>query len=471
MWAKRVAAIAVLGVLASVAAPPGQALAAGSPRVKITTRTIATGLVYKKIQDPAGPWIIHVLTVDPTKAVTMDTVSAGNKMGNWARTSTMASNAGALAAINGDFSLWPGRPTHPFAMDGILKQSGIRSGASFGYRRDETKGYIMHEGVSVTAKNLATAKALPVVSWNTDKPATNQVVGYNSYGGSAEKPPTDACSVRLSMSSKLTWAKNQMGVYRDYKVETRVCQSASLPVKDGTVVLSSKLSGTGASWIKAMKPGQAIRLTWDIGMPGVMDVIGGTPLLVDAGKVVTDPTCTDWICRGKNPRTAVGLTSTNKVLMVVVDGRKSTSVGMSLNTLAKYMQSLGARYAMNLDGGGSATMWIKGMGVVNDPTDSSGERAVTNALVVLPGADKSEVAPLAGRRSIYSPSLLVSEDEAFEVPLLSRAERRAAMDASLMDPASTGGLMDYLVSMAGSRARAELPASFLRMARQFRSSR
>ena len=64
------------------------------------------------------------------------------------------------------------------------------------------------------------------------------------------------------------------------------------------------------------------------------------------------------------------------------------------------MKSLGAVNAVNLDGGGSATMWIKGLGVVNHPTDSTGERPVSNALVVLPGADLREPAPLRPRAAI-----------------------------------------------------------------------
>ena len=55
---------------------------------------------------------------------------------------------------------------------------------------------------------------------------------------------------------------------------------------------------------------------------------------------------------------------------------------------------LGAWTGAAVDGGGSATMWINGRGVVNHPTDSAGERPVSNAVVVLPGADPTEVEPL-----------------------------------------------------------------------------
>lgn len=467
MWAKRVACTAVLAMMVMSSAPSTAAMAAEA-RVKVTTRDVATGVVYKRIQDPAGPWTVHVLTIDPSKAVTMDVVSAGARMGYWSRTSTMASNAGAIAAINGDFGLWPGRPTHHFAYDGSLKQTGVRSGTSFGYRTDETKGYIVHQSVGVWAKNLTLNKGLGVASWNSDKPGANQVVGFNSFGGGYKKPPGDSCSARLLMAGKLTWAKDKSAVYRDYKVEVRACQSSSLPVKDGTLVLSSRRTGAGAKWIQSMKAGQKVRLTWNVGMPGVLDVIGGNPMLVENGRIAVDPTCTSWFCARNNPRTAVGLTSTNKVLMVVVDGRKSTSVGMTLARLAKYMQSLGARSAMNLDGGGSATMWIKGMGIVNDPTDSSGERSVTNALVVLPGNDANEVEPLIAGRG--STSLFRSPKDPY-LPMTSREAARAAMDAATYDPASTGGLMDWVVSALGSRGSSDLPRAYLRLADRFRSSR
>jgi exopolysaccharide biosynthesis protein len=62
--------------------------------------------------------------------------------------------------------------------------------------------------------------------------------------------------------------------------------------------------------------------------------------------------------------------------------------------LARELRALGVVDAVNLDGGGSATMWVRGLGVVNHPTDSSGERPVANALVILPGADPNESSPL-----------------------------------------------------------------------------
>jgi exopolysaccharide biosynthesis protein len=85
----------------------------------------------------------------------------------------------------------------------------------------------------------------------------------------------------------------------------------------------------------------------------------------------------------RHPRTAVGFSrDSTTLLLVVVDGRSSASVGMTLGELADLMRRLGAWQALNFDGGGSTTMVIGGA-VVNVPSDATGEREVGNALLVV----------------------------------------------------------------------------------------
>ena len=55
---------------------------------------------------------------------------------------------------------------------------------------------------------------------------------------------------------------------------------------------------------------------------------------------------------------------------------------MSLREFGDALIALGAWDAMNLDGGGSSTLWVNGS-VVNYPSDATGERAVGNAMFVL----------------------------------------------------------------------------------------
>ena len=67
--------------------------------------------------------------------------------------------------------------------------------------------------------------------------------------------------------------------------------------------------------------------------------------------------------------------------MITVDGRQAESAGINLQRLAEILLELGATDAMNLDGGGSTTMFLDGK-VVNKPSDKEGERKVSDAILV-----------------------------------------------------------------------------------------
>ena len=86
--------------------------------------------------------------------------------------------------------------------------------------------------------------------------------------------------------------------------------------------------------------------------------------------------------RVRHPRTCLCLTS-DSVKFIVVDGRSPNADGMTLFELQQVAQELNCVSALNLDGGGSSTLWLIDCGVVNEPSDWSGERPVANALVML----------------------------------------------------------------------------------------
>lgn len=110
-------------------------------------------------------------------------------------------------------------------------------------------------------------------------------------------------------------------------------------------------------------------------------IVSGHPQLVKAGVAITTNPSSP-ACPTRNPRTAVGLSQDRKtVYLVVVDGRSTASVGMTCTELATLMKGLGADQAINLDGGGSTTMYLRGTGIVNKPSDGS-ERIVANHLAV-----------------------------------------------------------------------------------------
>ncbi len=115
----------------------------------------------------------------------------------------------------------------------------------------------------------------------------------------------------------------------------------------------------------------------------VDDALGAGPNLVTGGSVDVTRAAEgfDSSFENRNPRSALGLTNSNKLLLVTVDGRTTAGIGMTLTNLANYMIALGCTKAMNLDGGGSTALWTSENGIVNTPSDGV-ERSVAGALGV-----------------------------------------------------------------------------------------
>ncbi len=117
------------------------------------------------------------------------------------------------------------------------------------------------------------------------------------------------------------------------------------------------------------------------------DIVAGVPQLIKDGKIeITweQEKAGKSFAEARHPRTAVAKLAGDKFMMVTVDGRQpGTSVGMSLQELAEMLLEFGAIDAMNLDGGGSTTMFVGGK-LVNQPSDKEGERKVSDAILVFP---------------------------------------------------------------------------------------
>ena len=112
------------------------------------------------------------------------------------------------------------------------------------------------------------------------------------------------------------------------------------------------------------------------------------PLLLKNGRKIQLPETSVVI--NKHPRTCLGIRKNGRVIILTLDGRTDQAAGMTLVKLADLMVSLKCFDAVNLDGGGSTTMWINSKpynGVVNMPCDNKtfdheGERAVSDVIIV-----------------------------------------------------------------------------------------
>jgi hypothetical protein len=170
----------------------------------------------------------------------------------------------------------------------------------------------------------------------------------------------------------------------------------------GTALLPGQrsLQGTGnlAAAVAALRPGERVRTTAmlrsgrrSLARPGTT-VINGGPLLVKGGRVhitqaqdgmhqVSNPSFDyGWFLQ-RNPRTFVGVDTRGRTMFVTVDGRQPGELGLSIPETAAVARSLGMVKAINLDGGGSTAMVIRGA-LISHPSDATGERAVGDAIVV-----------------------------------------------------------------------------------------
>lgn len=114
---------------------------------------------------------------------------------------------------------------------------------------------------------------------------------------------------------------------------------------------------------------------------GVKHIISGGPYLVKDGEVYVDMTAQKLgSIGGRNPRSAIGYTADNNLILVAVDGREGSSIGMTLMELANFMKASGCIGAINLDGGGSTVMYVDGQ-VVNKP-QMRGGIPLSNAIIL-----------------------------------------------------------------------------------------
>lgn len=110
-------------------------------------------------------------------------------------------------------------------------------------------------------------------------------------------------------------------------------------------------------------------------------IISGGPYLLKSGKIYVDAVEERLSSvTGRNPRTAIGYTEDNVLIMVTVEGRKEGTSGVTLNELSVIMKDLGCYEAINLDGGSSTVMYVNG--TVMSGSGVGTNPFVNNALVV-----------------------------------------------------------------------------------------
>jgi len=367
------AVAAILLLLAAACARAGQPPRAPVPASfdSLTSTEVAPGVVHRSVWDARGPWAIQLLDID--LAVCKPALRArkpGPPLAARATTSSLGSTD--LAAINADFFMLPGgTPVGPHVEAGEVLVGPGRRPAFL---------------VSQDGWNAGRATLVGSVRHGTDSSAVAQVnrplAGDSSltlyttwYGDTVAASRTaPALHVRLL-------AQN-VGIISAVVDTTFALQTGSVAMR---------ATGRAGTWLTRRRAGDTIAWNVRVERPdgqAVVEAVGGFPLIVQNGRdvVAQQEGVNESFGARRHPRTAVGWDA-QRLLLVVVDGRQPPwSDGMTLSELAAFFIRLGATDAINLDGGGSSALVIRGR-VVNKPSDAQGERAVGNALV-LSGCDR-----------------------------------------------------------------------------------
>ena len=122
---------------------------------------------------------------------------------------------------------------------------------------------------------------------------------------------------------------------------------------------------------------------WEQNLEGEDIMVTGPLLLKSEQRMELDTTS---FFTARHPRTAVAKKG-NRILFITVDGRNLKAAGMSLYELASFLKWMRVDDAVNMDGGGSTTLWIKGFeegGVINHPSDN---KKMEHAKEYKPGMD------------------------------------------------------------------------------------
>lgn len=369
-----------------------------------------------------GPWRLSIVEIDPARyRGRLFSASGTGKVAGRTTTSEIARKTGALVAINGGF----------FAMtpeEGVVGEPAGLSVIAGRMRSEATLGrpyLLLRDGPRVSAQVMPEAAPWPAIVWSDGR--RTQVSGINRQAGQVRDCGTTGAPANRAPAQDRTCfpVDDLVAITPESDFSPRTSGPATIATlrPDGRLVAGDERSAGGIALIGLGRMAQDLNERLETGATGRLDLtmpdplgtsqpaglhaISGAPLLLRNGRMVRHDDTEGWATHGvpaerlnyvhrwsilRNPRTAVGIDGQGRIWLVVADGREfaetssvstRASVGLSIEELRRVMRHLGARDAINLDGGGSSAMVIRGE-LVTHPSDPEGERAISDAIVLAP---------------------------------------------------------------------------------------
>ncbi len=355
------------------------------PQIMLDTiqhRQVGPEMQYSKYVVHSIPWSIDVFEADMTNQYfAIETVKAYELLaGGREKTSSMSIRrnfAGhwSVGAINGDFfDLTSGMPNNIQVEFGEVLRNERADYPTVGFN---AANKISISKPYLTGKIILKDSSFIMNGINVTRDDDNLIFFNQFYGASTG---TTNNGFEAIINPITPWLANDT-IY--CKVDSINPSGKNTVIPDGKMVISA--SGIIANHFSSYTAlNDTVRIILNI-LPSISklkEMMGGHPIIVKDGSTASmDPN--DPFVYNRHPRTAVGINQdTTKLFLVTVDGRQASSLGMNLYELAGLILQLGVYQGINLDGGGSTTMVIRNE-VVNSPSDASGERPVSNALLVV----------------------------------------------------------------------------------------
>lgn len=370
-----------------LAAPKPEQYQEGSP-----------GVAHAKDRIERVPWTVEIVRLERarTDLDLVPTLGLGNRIGLsrlTAQVRLVPSGLGrAVAAINGDFyktenEPFPGDPRGLFISRGEVF-SAPSGGAVFWMETNRVP-------------RIAPVESAFEVVWPDNQTSTfglNELDEESSailFTSASTLPPLGRRGKlwTLEPADPAQWVPFRIGQSFSAKLGTEV-RASERPIESAKPWLWVASDARSA---RELKPGSSIQLKFlsTPALSGVSTAIGGGPVLVSGG-VAARPTTNK--ARERHPRSAMGWNATH-FFLVTVDGRQpGHSVGMTLPELATYMKELGCQEAMNLDGGGSAEIWMGGR-ILNSPCYGHERETATSLVVVRKAVDAGKSGPEPAKNS------------------------------------------------------------------------
>lgn len=328
----------------------------------LATAPLPSSVGYEtvRVRTPAGTTGVHVVTVNPDDpGLDIRPVLAADMVTGTETTSTIATRHEAIVAVNGGYFGGPGMPLGLVVINGELLSPPLPRRSVLAFR----------QGGPPMIRDFQFAGRVYV-----QKDQWAPITAVNS------PPQPGGLALYMPQYGPLTPPVAKGAVVRHEIVE-RVLANRILIPRDGYVLTAAE---EDKAFLARLQPGQRLAMSLDLDPDlHVVNALGGGPRLVKDGRAYV-PFAWEWFSSPmtwrRTARTAVGITPLGKLLLVTVDGGRQNT-GMTLPEMGDLMAHLGAREAMNLDGGGSATMVVGGR-IVNALSDGF-ERMVASALVVL----------------------------------------------------------------------------------------